>query len=222
MRGSGLRIPTSLESTTISNSSSTGNVARQWSPHSFTLFVSNAIGTPRRQQLPGLVHDRPVHADRHLGHEREVRVHVDRLTEHLGRPLRDAGEPLLEGDLADLHPVPVVGDRDATVVRHGDGRRRVLAALDADVGLVAEEQLEHGARGVAHVGFELPDAAEERAREHAAVVEDHRLDHRREGTGSPDHPQPVRGRGWRPRVGRWPGRGCRPRWRTRVASPRPG
>src|ERR687897_938118 len=40
MRGSGLRIPTSLESTTTSKSSSTGNVDRHAEPNSLTLFVS--------------------------------------------------------------------------------------------------------------------------------------------------------------------------------------
>ncbi len=62
------------------------------------------------EELAGAVHDGPVDADRHLGHERQVRVHVDRLAEHLGCPGLHACEPVLERDLADLHAVPVVGD----------------------------------------------------------------------------------------------------------------
>jgi len=53
MRGSGLRMPTSLESTTTSNSSSTGKVARHAEPNSFTLFVSNPTLSPslRRRRI---------------------------------------------------------------------------------------------------------------------------------------------------------------------------
>ena len=67
---------------------------------------------------------------------------------------------------------------------------------------LAEEQLEDCPRGVAHVGFELSDAAEQRAREDAAVVEDHCLDHA--GRVS------VTGRHLL--VERWRARGCRRRW----------
>ena len=67
---------------------------------------------------------------------------------------------------------------------------RAAPALDADVALVAEEQLEHRAGRVAHVGFELPDAAEQGAREDAAVVEDDCLDHRRRVSAPPRPPSP--------------------------------
>ncbi len=128
-------------------------------------------------QLAGLVHDGPVDADGHLGHEREVRVHVDRLAEHLGRAGLDAGEPLVEG----ISPISMrcqswVTDSRPTAAA-ASSPVGVAPSLDADVALVAEEELEHRARRVAHVGLELPDAAEQRAREDAAVVEDHCLDH---------------------------------------------
>ena len=74
--------------------------------------------------------------------------------------------------------------------RRGTGRlgRRVRhavgGAFDADVGLVAEQQLEHGAGRVAHARLEVADATEQRRGEHAAIVEDHRLDHGRQVAGS--------------------------------------
>src|SRR5262249_46056754 len=57
------------------------------------------------------------------------------------------------------------------------------AAVHTDVVRLAEEQLEQRALAVALRRFELADPAEQRARDHAAVVEDHRLDHGRHVTG---------------------------------------
>ena len=58
-------------------------------------------------------------------------------------------------------------------------------AVDADVVRLAEEQLQQRALAVALGRLELADAAEQRARDHAAVVEDHRSDHGRHDTGAP-------------------------------------
>ena len=43
MRGSGLRMPTSLESMTTSNSSSRGTMVRQYSRNSTTLLVISPV-----------------------------------------------------------------------------------------------------------------------------------------------------------------------------------
>ena len=150
-------------------------VERQLSPHSATLLVSERDARAVALELAGAVHDRPVDPDRHVGHELQIRAHVDVGSEHLRRARLHAGEPLLEGELAHLEAVPVVGDGLVGELALDAVRR----ALHAHVGLVAEEQLEDRAGRIAHARLEITDATEQRGGEHAAVVEDHRLDHGR-------------------------------------------
>ena len=111
---------------------------------------------------------------------RGVRVHVDRASEHRRRPLDDAIEVGGDVDLALFEQMPVglvldlargsAASGSAPSV-FGDG-----AALDADVVGLAEHQAEQRTARIALGFLERADADEERARDHAAEVEDHRTD----------------------------------------------
>jgi hypothetical protein len=182
-RPPGLRILTRLEST-ISSHISIGNVARQCSPNSFTLFVSNPTRRPRSfnsrilwttiQCTPGAVlrQKRP-YASMSSGRPSTAGAFSTMRSKYVATSIAPFSSRCQSARHARSRASTPGSAATAPVI---SPRPRATADLDADVVRLAEEQFEQGPSRSPRL-LERADADEQRARDDAAVVEDDGADH---------------------------------------------
>ena len=181
---SGLRMPTWLESTTSSHSSSIGNIARQCSPNSLTLFVSSPTRSPRSFSSRILCTTIQCTPGARRAPEPAVRVHVDRLCRaprapsrrcDRSRSRRRSGPSRAGASRARRSTSPAAlarrRDRSAIAPRRPRGPRRRCSASRRTAAASSEPF------AVALGFLERADADEQRARDDAAEVEDDGADH---------------------------------------------
>ena len=173
-------MPTWLESTTSSHSSSIGNIARQWSPNSLTLFVSNPMRRPRAfssrilcttiQCTPGaVVRQKRPYASMSIGVPSTAGAFSTMRSKYVAMSIWPFSSRCQSGSSATSPSASAASGSAAIASATG-------ATLDADVVRLAEQQPQQRALRVALGLLELADADEQRARDDAAEVEDDRAD----------------------------------------------